>query len=194
MSFPSPAPEQEILRWYTRALRIPRLIGKLPSGERIKGGPYRQSQVVGAGAILVVGEQTMRWWGHWGFFGNWAALLLAAAAVGIATKYVPIGTVTPLVMAGGALGQASRVRSGLWCGHRVQLPRQSRLRSRVTLTPTVLPTQPTAPPTTSRATPVADTPARPRAVSSARVPATPAGGFVDVESKLAALIGTTGRR
>ena len=41
----------EVLRWYTSALRIPRLIGKLTSGERIWGGPYTVTQAVVGGDL-----------------------------------------------------------------------------------------------------------------------------------------------
>ena len=42
----------DVLRWYTRGLRIPKFIGRLATGEFIKGGPYPQSQVATFAAVI----------------------------------------------------------------------------------------------------------------------------------------------
>lgn len=133
MSTPALEPA-EGMRWYTRALKIPRLIGKLPSGERIKGGPYRQSQAYTFVTIVVVGHLTMSWWGMGGFFTNWGALLAVAAGAGAAAKYLPIGTVNPVVMAGGAVRMAGRSRSARWCGVQVRPAGSGVATARVTIT------------------------------------------------------------
>lgn len=171
----------ESMRWYTRALKIPRLIGKLPSGERIKGGPYRQSQLVTAGGLVLIGQPTMRWWGHWGFFGNWGILLGVAAAAGVAAKYIPTGTVNPLQIAVGALRLAGRPRTGLWCGRPASVgAAPTRVIARVT-------TSTAPPPTVGRAAPAP--PTIPPPAPSLPVPAPAVQSEVaGVESKLAALL------
>lgn len=148
MSTPEGAPVDQ-MRWYTRALKIPRLIGKLPSGERIKGGPYRQSQLFTVVAIVILGHLTMRWWGFGGFFTNWGSLLIVAGLAGAAAKYAPIGTVNPVVVAGGAARMVGGTRAARWCGQRLQTRPHGPAAARFTLThaltgPTAAP-EPTAP-------------------------------------------------
>lgn len=123
------------MRWYTRALRIPRLIGKMPSGERIKGGPYRQGQLVAAGAVFILAVKTMRWWGAWGFFGNWGAVLVLTLAAGAAAKHIPSHTVSPLLLAGGAARAVTAAKEPVWAGRSAAPPRTRRpVPARVTLT------------------------------------------------------------
>lgn len=112
------------MRWYTRALRIPSLIGKLPTGERIWGGPYTLPQVGVAGGIVVVGAVTMSWWGPllysgaFAFFVNWAALFASAAVGGYAVRYLPSSTISPLLLVAGSarLACRPRTRAPRWAG------------------------------------------------------------------------------
>lgn len=138
MSEPQHHQHLEMMRWYTRALRIPRLIGKLPSGERIKGGPYRLSQAVVAGGIVAVGAVTMSWWGPLlsgagpSFFVNWGTLLGVAAAAGYAIRYMPSSTVSPLLLVSGSARLAMRpgARAPRWAGRALDPGGPARVRAR----------------------------------------------------------------
>lgn len=109
----------EVLRWYTRALKIPQLIGKLPSGERIKGGPYRPVQLISGLVVLVIGVWTMSWWGSFtgtGILGTGLRILIVVALAVITAllaKNVPLGMISPTVYLGGVgrqLGRSSGYR------------------------------------------------------------------------------------
>jgi hypothetical protein len=115
------------MRWYTRALRIPRLIGKLPSGERIKGGPYRPGQAVACVVTAVLLQKTMRWWGGlfdgpFAYLQAWGVLIAVSVAMLFAARRIPTSTVNPLIAVGGAARLAvggGGVRRG---GRAVRLP------------------------------------------------------------------------
>lgn len=73
-------PELETAKFYTRARRIPMLVGKMPSGGRIWGGPYTITQI---GAGFLVGFalwQTAPLWAHLGGFMD--AVLAAGIVIG----------------------------------------------------------------------------------------------------------------
>lgn len=71
-------PELETAKFYTRARRIPMLVGKMPSGGRIWGGPYTITQI-GAGFVVgLVLWQTTELWARLGGFMN---VVLAAGLV-----------------------------------------------------------------------------------------------------------------
>lgn len=82
------------MKWFTRVRRIPTLIGKMPSGERIKGGPYKASQLVAFGSVLVVSLWSMKWWaqlpvystGVDGQFYAYATAGVAAVGAGLIAK------------------------------------------------------------------------------------------------------------
>ncbi|RPF19483.1 hypothetical protein EDD34_0031 [Myceligenerans xiligouense] len=77
-------PELETAKFYTRARRIPMLVGKMPSGGRIWGGPYTITQI-GAGALVgFVLWKTAPLWAQLGGFMN----VLVAAGVVVGTVWL----------------------------------------------------------------------------------------------------------
>lgn len=60
----------EVVKWYTRARRFPQLIGKLPDGRRIWGGPYTYTQVIAGAVLIVVLAKTASIWAQFGVIGN----------------------------------------------------------------------------------------------------------------------------
>lgn len=59
-------PSADVLRWYTRARRVPQLVGKLPGSERgIPGGPYTLTQMAGAGVAFWAASRTTSLWSPW---------------------------------------------------------------------------------------------------------------------------------
>lgn len=131
----------EVLEWFTQARKIPELIGKLPSGERIKGGPYRPIQLVIGFVVLIVGHLSMRWWsglGGDGLYGvgvRYIVVIGAAAGATVAARQIPLTMINPVMVLDGAVRQSARRSAMSWGGHPVSLPRTAeQVRSpRVTL-------------------------------------------------------------
>lgn len=95
----TPPQPQEVLRWYTRARRIPRLIGKAPGGGHYPGGPYTLTQAAGAAVVLLGGQATMSIWGRFGFWGNNGALVVAVVLTLVALRFVKPGGRDPVTAA-----------------------------------------------------------------------------------------------
>ncbi|WP_344102598.1 hypothetical protein [Myceligenerans crystallogenes] len=77
-------PELETAKFYTRARRIPMLVGKMPSGGRIWGGPYTITQI-GAGFLVgFVLWQTAPLWARLGGFMD----VVVAAGIVIGTVWI----------------------------------------------------------------------------------------------------------
>lgn len=122
--------EPDRLRWYTRARRIPKLIGKTASGEHLPGGPYTVTQFVGGALVLVGMNFTRPLWGGNGL-GDYLVIALVATVVVIALKFVRTAGRNPaLVIAGRAAGiiAPSYGRQG---GAPIKTPRGQKLASRV---------------------------------------------------------------
>jgi hypothetical protein len=83
----------ETAKFYTKARRIPMLVGKLPSGGRIWGGPYTITQV-GAGAAVA--------------FALWKSAPLWAQLGGFMNMVVAVGIVVGVVWATGKLPSSGR--------------------------------------------------------------------------------------
>lgn len=109
------SPPQEVLRWYTRARRIPRLIGKAPGGGHYPGGPYTLTQAGGAATVLLGGQGTMDLWGRFGFWGNNLGLLGATILTLIALRFVKPGGRDPVST---ALAVVRLANGPTWGRHR----------------------------------------------------------------------------
>lgn len=97
--------EPEVVRWYTRGFRVPRLIGKLHDGTHIPGGPYTVPALAAAFVVGWIGNKTMPLWGP---FGNILDMVPLAIAVGVtawAASKIPLGGRSPASVARG-LGSA----------------------------------------------------------------------------------------
>lgn len=125
----------EVARWYTPALRIPKLVGKLPSGERIWGGPYRPVQL-GLGVVTAgVGIKTMGLWGEFHPLVNYLVLLASAAGVTWVARWLPNGSTNPFdVLRGGARVALSSTHAS-WGGYPVRVVDPVQVRSRVVVHP-----------------------------------------------------------
>lgn len=158
-------PDQQVVRWYTRARRFPQLIGRTPDGARIWGGPYTITQVTAAGVMLLLGLWTTSLWAHHGLVGN--ALLLGAVthAVVFGLGKIPPGARTPLAVAAGVWRAVSAPGSGRLGGRPVRLRPPHRVRHRVTVFVPAAGTPAPAParvPTARAARPLAGPAAPPR--------------------------------
>lgn len=121
----------EIVKWYTRARRFPKLIGKTPDGTRIWGGPYTYTQVIVAVVVLVVGNETLWLWGQFGLVGNALVLVGGSYGAAVAAGRLPIGMRSPVSVGVGCWRALTAPAHGVHAGMPVRLPRASVVRSQV---------------------------------------------------------------
>jgi len=83
--------ETPIARFFTRARRIPMLLGKLPGGGKIPGGPYTLPQLSFGVVVFVIGWWTKPIWGPpiGAPLIQTAALLLVCAGVVFVSGKIP---------------------------------------------------------------------------------------------------------
>lgn len=130
----------DALRWYTRGLRIPKFIGRLATGEFIKGGPYPQSQVATFAAVIVLGIWSMDLWGplvpdgDYAFFARYGCLIAVAVALSFAVRAMPQTAVNPAAMAVGAVRSATRPNRQLYAGRPLTSGRRTSVRVAATVT------------------------------------------------------------
>jgi hypothetical protein len=153
----------ETAKFYTKARRIPMLVGKLPSGGRIWGGPYTITQV-GAGAVVAFALwQTAPLWARLGGFMNIVVAVGVVVGVVWATGKLPSSGRNPVAFVMDAMNLTSS--PGRLVGGQVALPKPRLVTHRVMV---VLPPAPARParqvePAAGQAQPVARPaePARP---------------------------------
>jgi hypothetical protein len=85
----------EVVRYATRGVRFPRLVGRTLDGTRLPGGPYTVTQVVGAACVLAVGAFLRPLWGGEHMIFDYALLLGVAAGVGYCLQWLPVGGRSP---------------------------------------------------------------------------------------------------
>ena len=73
------ADQIEVVRFY-RTTKYPRMLGRLPDGTRIWGGPYTFTQGITGGCVLLLVLNT---WGSWAVYGLLTNIIIAAGAVGV---------------------------------------------------------------------------------------------------------------
>ena len=85
---PKSSDHDEVSRFYTASRRIPTMIGRLPDGSRIWGGPYTVSQVVIGLIVMVVALMTRPLWSIGGLLDLVAILGTGYGACYLA-RYIP---------------------------------------------------------------------------------------------------------
>lgn len=121
----------EVLRWYTRARKIPRFVGKAPGGGRYPGGPYTITQAVGGSAVLMIGQQTMGVWGHFGLLPNLLILAVAVTGTLFGLRLVKPGGRDPVSAAVALVGVSTCGRWGRQAGRKLAPSRPHQVRHRV---------------------------------------------------------------
>lgn len=143
---PATPSEGEVVRWYTRARRFPQLIGRTPDGTKLIGGPYTVTQVVGAGAVFVIGLKTTWLWAHGSLITNAFILIAVTVATLFGLGQIPVGTRNPVAVVIGAFRALAAPRTGHLAGQTVRIHRPRAPRpSKVLIATGPLPTQAPAP-------------------------------------------------
>lgn len=133
-----------VMKWFTRVRRIPTLIGKMPSGERIKGGPYKAAQLVAFGGVLGLSLWSMKWWAKLpiyatGFDGQiyaYATALGLAVAAGLVAKRMPGEGQSVLVVGSGSTRLLTSSSAPRFAGRSAvaRPPARPRRQRRITIT------------------------------------------------------------
>lgn len=122
----------EVARFYTRARKFPKLIGRLHDGTRIPGGPYTMSQVI-ALVVLTTGAMLTR--GLWGTSVLFD--LIVSLAVGIGGAFLlgllPSQQRNLLSLASGLARATGSSAAGNYNGRTVQLRAPSHAKGRVSV-------------------------------------------------------------
>ncbi len=90
---------EEVVRFHTRGVRFPRLIGKTADGTRLPGGPYTITQVVATVTIFIGGQWTRPIWGGHGLASDYLALVAVAIVVGFLLRHASFGPRDPVTTA-----------------------------------------------------------------------------------------------
>ncbi|WP_337446772.1 hypothetical protein [Glutamicibacter nicotianae] len=88
-------PNETIIRFY-RINRIPHLYGKV-NGEKIWGGPYTGYQIIFAVIAVIIGFNTIGYWGNFGVFGNIIVLIVGVYAASWVGQWISMNVNDPLV-------------------------------------------------------------------------------------------------
>lgn len=121
----------EIVKWYTRARKFPKLIGRTPDGTKIAGGPYTITQTVGVGAVLLIGINTMGLWGRFDLITNSVILLGAIFGTIFFLGKIPVGARNPVAVAAGAARAITSPRRGRVAGKPIRIRRPRRVQHHV---------------------------------------------------------------
>lgn len=143
-----------VLKWYTAARRIPRLIGKAPGGGHYWGGPYTITQVLGGVIVLLAGVFTEDVWGGWGWLTDKIILFAVAAATTLALRMVKPGGRNPLSAGLALLGSLSSPSWGAYRGRALKPSPARRVHQQINVRLDPLPVGPCAPPTVPAVEPV----------------------------------------
>ncbi len=129
-----PSEHSDVVRFYTRGRRIPFMLGRLPDGTRLWGGPYTSVQAVGAGATLAVLWLTLPLWGRL-HLGMGTAVVLLGGPVGVTfgMRKVRLGGRSPRSVAAGVVAAYLQPAAGRLRGEKLPRPRTTKVRGRVVL-------------------------------------------------------------
>lgn len=120
----------ETVKYYTRARKFPQLLGRMPDGTKIPGGPYTVQQLIAAIVIIVVGGLTIDTWGVFGVFGNVALLFGTAFGAVFLIGRLPMNGRNPLYALLGLYRVVNAPASGKYQGRPVKFRRPRRIRHR----------------------------------------------------------------
>lgn len=140
MSTAAEAPGHEVLeqligRCYTKARRHPLVIGQLPGGGRLWGGPYTFAQAVVMAVSFAVLLLFREAWAHLGLLLNVIVAFAVPYGLGLVVRRVHVDGRNPLAVAGSAMGLLAAPSGGRLGGRPLKrLGRRSPVRGVCTLT------------------------------------------------------------
>lgn len=109
-------------RFYTSARRFKQVLGSLPDGTKIPGGPYTYSQIGIMLAVLAGGWMIRGLWGTSSAIGDIIILLTVAVALGYLVGKLPPSRRNPLKVMGSCLALLTHPGAGgKWRGRGMKL-------------------------------------------------------------------------
>src|SRR5690606_4843782 len=121
----------ETVKYYTRARKFPQLLGRMPDGTKIPGGPYTVQQLIVAITIIVIGGMSIDTWGVFGFFGNLALLFGSAFGAVFLIGRLPMNGRNPFYALIGLFRAIGAPSTGRYQGRPIRRRRARRLTHRV---------------------------------------------------------------
>lgn len=120
----------ETVKYYTRARKFPQLLGRMPDGTKIPGGPYTVQQLIVAITIIVVGGMSIDMWGVFGTFGNIAVLFGATFGAVFLIGRLPMNGRNPFFALVGLFRAMGAPATGRYRGRPIRLRRPRTLTHR----------------------------------------------------------------
>lgn len=128
------ASEGEVIRWYTRARRFPKFIGKLGFSDKpLIGGPYPVVGVIGFVVAFIIGANTMELWGGGSLIWNAGLLFGISLGVGFASGKLVVGGRNPVTVLQGSFRAFMSPKHGDFCGRPVRISRPQRVSTRLNI-------------------------------------------------------------
>ena len=125
---PEAGVDADVVRFHTRGVRFPRLIGKTADGTRLPGGPYTITQVVATVTVFIAGQWTRPLWGGNGLATDYLILTAVAVAIGFALRHTSFGPRDPVTTAIAVVTLYLTPRSGRRNGRALRAIRPTRPR------------------------------------------------------------------
>ncbi|XAS69890.1 hypothetical protein V3C33_20885 (plasmid) [Micrococcaceae bacterium Sec5.7] len=103
--------EHEIVRFY-RTSKYPLMMGRLPDGTKIFGGPYTAAQGITGAAMIMLALFTWGMWASFGLIGNLVTLVVVVLVPVHLAGMIRTKNRNPVMIAAGALGAWSAPSGG----------------------------------------------------------------------------------
>lgn len=116
-------PQAETARFYTTSRKFPRMIGRLPEGTRIWGGPYTFTQLGVAIAMFAAAMVTRSIWSTGSIVIDLLIVAGAAWAAAFAARALPTTRLNPVVVVSTAVATVFAPRHGTYRGRAVRSSR-----------------------------------------------------------------------
>lgn len=108
-------PQTPVMRSFTRAFKIPILIGKFEGGVSLPGGPYSLVQILTAIATYLAAIMLRPFWGQWGI-ADFLAAAIPALTIGFFAGKISFGARGPIAIATSLLGGMTSPSFGSYRG------------------------------------------------------------------------------
>lgn len=128
----------EVAKFFSQARRIPMLIGKMPDGSKIWGGPYTVYQLI---ALLVTGAGLYLFHGMWSTGAILADLVVAAViamSAALLAGQIPLDARNPTALVSSFVNALQSPRTGAYHGKAPRLRRPHRANVAISAQPLFL--------------------------------------------------------
>lgn len=123
----TPAGETDVVRYFTRARRIPIVFGKFPEGTKVPGGPYTGMQLLVGGLAAAALYVTYDWWKFGGFIVDGITAVALVWGVTYLAGKIPTTGRNPLLAALSAVNVATAPIRGKVNGRPIRFVKPHRM-------------------------------------------------------------------